>query len=45
MSFTVKIRQSDAPLAVEMGDTILTAALAAGIDYPHGCQSGRKSVV
>jgi len=40
MSFTVKIRQSDAPLSVEMGDTILTAALAAGIDYPHGCQSG-----
>jgi len=40
MSFTVKIRQSDAPLAVEMGDTILTAALAAEIDYPHGCQSG-----
>lgn len=40
MSFTVKIRQSDAPLTVEMGETILTAALAAGIDYPHGCQSG-----
>jgi naphthalene 1,2-dioxygenase ferredoxin reductase component len=40
MSFTVKIRQSDAPLAVEMGDTILTAALAADVDYPHGCQSG-----
>jgi ferredoxin-NAD(P)+ reductase (naphthalene dioxygenase ferredoxin-specific) len=40
MSFTVKIRQSDAPLAVEMGETILVAALAADIDYPHGCQSG-----
>ena len=40
MSFSVKIRQTDASLAVEMGDTILTAALAAGISYPHGCQSG-----
>jgi len=40
MSFSVKIRQTDAPLAVEMGDTILTAALAAGVSYPHGCQSG-----
>lgn len=40
MSFSVKIKQSDAPLAVEMGDTILTAALAAGVSYPHGCQSG-----
>lgn len=40
MSFTVKIRQSDALLNVEMGETILAAALAADIDYPHGCQSG-----
>ncbi len=40
MAFSVKIKQSDAPLDVEMGDTILTAALAAGVSYPHGCQSG-----
>jgi len=40
MSFTVRIRQSDVPLAVEMGETILSAALAADFDYPHGCQSG-----
>lgn len=40
MSFTVKIRQVDAPLNVEMGDTVLKAALAADIAYPHGCQSG-----
>lgn len=40
MSFNVKIRQVDAPLSVEMGDTVLKAALDADIAYPHGCQSG-----
>ncbi|HCP01558.1 MAG: oxidoreductase [Alphaproteobacteria bacterium] len=40
MSFSVKIKQSDTLLPVEMGDTILTAALAADVPYPHGCQSG-----
>lgn len=28
-------------LAVPAGQTILSAALAAGVDYPHGCKSGR----
>lgn len=28
-------------LEVEVGQTILDAALAAGIAYPHGCRSGR----
>jgi CDP-4-dehydro-6-deoxyglucose reductase/ferredoxin-NAD(P)+ reductase (naphthalene dioxygenase ferredoxin-specific) len=40
MSFTVEIRQHDAPVSVETGQTILEAALAAGIPYPHGCRSG-----
>lgn len=28
-------------IAVAKGQTILSAALEAGIDYPHGCKSGR----
>lgn len=40
MSFTVRIRQAGRSIEVEMGDTILAAALAQGIDYPHGCRSG-----
>lgn len=44
MSVTVKIRQSsEGPpreLQVELGETILEAALAADIPYPHGCRSG-----
>ena len=40
MSFQVTVRQLDAPLAVEAGQTILDAALSAGQDYPCGCQSG-----
>ena len=40
MSFTVKVRQFDGDLAVEMGQTILEAALARDLPYPHGCQSG-----
>lgn len=40
MAFTVKIRQFDGDLAVEMGQTILEAALARDLPYPHGCQSG-----
>ncbi len=28
------------PIAVDPGDTVLAAALAAGVPYPHGCQSG-----
>lgn len=40
MGFAVTVRQFDAPLDVEMGNTILQTALNAGLQYPHGCQSG-----
>ena len=40
MSFAVTIRQHAEPVTVEMGQTILEAALAAGVPYPHGCRSG-----
>lgn len=40
MTFAVTVRQLAAPLAVEDGGTILDAALAAGAEYPCGCQSG-----
>lgn len=37
----VDIRQARSALDVQEGQTILDAALAAGIPYPHGCRSGR----
>ncbi|KQU78973.1 oxidoreductase [Ensifer sp. Root31] len=37
----VDIRPAQASLEVQVGQTILDAALAAGIPYPHGCKSGR----
>lgn len=37
----VDIRQVQTSLEVLDGQTILEAALAAGIAYPHGCRSGR----
>ena len=37
----VFIPQAGRSLAVDNGQTILLAALAAGIPYPHGCKSGR----
>ncbi len=40
MAYTVKVRQFDEDLAVEMGQTILEAALARDLPYPHGCRSG-----
>ncbi|HWG79093.1 MAG TPA: 2Fe-2S iron-sulfur cluster-binding protein [Stellaceae bacterium] len=40
MSFEVRLRQHQAPLVVEPGETILDAALAQGVAYPHGCCSG-----
>src|SRR5438105_3104752 len=40
MSFAITIRQHDAPIPVEPGETILAAALAQGVPYPHGCRSG-----
>jgi CDP-4-dehydro-6-deoxyglucose reductase/ferredoxin-NAD(P)+ reductase (naphthalene dioxygenase ferredoxin-specific) len=40
MSFAVRIADHEGELAVEMGETILKAALKAGLPYPHGCRSG-----
>jgi CDP-4-dehydro-6-deoxyglucose reductase/ferredoxin-NAD(P)+ reductase (naphthalene dioxygenase ferredoxin-specific) len=40
VSFAVQVEQFDAPIAVEMGQTILDAALAQGFPYPHGCRAG-----
>ncbi len=40
MAFSIKVRQFDDDLAVEMGQTILEAALARELPYPHGCRSG-----
>jgi len=40
MGFVVSIRQHATPVCVEVGQTILEAALAAGVPYPHGCRSG-----
>lgn len=41
MTKHVDIRQAGRTLAVPEGVTILDAALADGIAYPHGCRSGR----
>jgi naphthalene 1,2-dioxygenase ferredoxin reductase component len=40
MAYQVRIRQADRPISVEPGQTILEAALAQGVAYPHGCRSG-----
>jgi ferredoxin-NAD(P)+ reductase (naphthalene dioxygenase ferredoxin-specific) len=40
MSFRATIRQHDTPLTVSIGETLLEAALAHGVPYPHGCRSG-----
>ena len=40
MGFKVRIRQCDDAIDVQMGETILQAALRNGIAYPSGCQSG-----
>lgn len=40
MSFKVKIVQVAEPLQVSPGATILSTAIAAGVAYPYGCQSG-----
>lgn len=37
----VHIRQARTSIEVQNGQTILDAALAVGIPYPHGCKSGR----
>jgi ferredoxin-NAD(P)+ reductase (naphthalene dioxygenase ferredoxin-specific) len=49
MAATVRIRQWPNPVSVAPGETVLDAALAAGVPYPFGCQSGNcgacKSVI
>ena len=40
MSVLAFIRQHGAAVPVEIGQTILEAALAAGVPFPHGCRSG-----
>lgn len=40
MIYTVNIRQHDSLVSVEIGQTILEAALTQGVPYPHGCRSG-----
>jgi CDP-4-dehydro-6-deoxyglucose reductase/ferredoxin-NAD(P)+ reductase (naphthalene dioxygenase ferredoxin-specific) len=40
MSFKVRIASADRTLEVPAGQTILDAALDAGIGFPFGCQSG-----
>lgn len=40
MSFRVTVKQFTDPLTVEMGQTILEAALERDLSYPHGCRSG-----
>lgn len=40
MTHTVRIARWAAPVAVETGQTVLEAALQAGVPYPHGCRSG-----
>src|SRR5258708_31363511 len=40
MSFKVRISRADRTIEVPTVDTILEAALDAGVGYPFGCQSG-----
>jgi ferredoxin-NAD(P)+ reductase (naphthalene dioxygenase ferredoxin-specific) len=40
MSFSVRVAQFAEPFDVEMGQTILDAALALDLPYPHGCTAG-----
>lgn len=40
MAATVRIRQWPAPVGLDPGQTVLDAALSAGVPYPFGCQSG-----
>jgi CDP-4-dehydro-6-deoxyglucose reductase/ferredoxin-NAD(P)+ reductase (naphthalene dioxygenase ferredoxin-specific) len=40
MTFRVTVQQFGEPFPVETGQTILEAALARDLAYPHGCRSG-----
>lgn len=37
------IRQWPSPIALRPGETVLAAALRAGVPFPHGCRRGRCS--
>ena len=41
MAFTILIRPTNAHISAEEGDSILDAALLAGVDYPFGCMVGQ----
>ena len=40
MAYRVVVRPSGVEVLVDEGQTILEAALAAGIDWPYGCSHG-----
>jgi ferredoxin len=40
MAYRVVVKPSGEVFEVEQGETILEAALAAGIDWPYGCAHG-----
>jgi CDP-4-dehydro-6-deoxyglucose reductase/ferredoxin-NAD(P)+ reductase (naphthalene dioxygenase ferredoxin-specific) len=40
LGYQVRVRQFAEALDVDLGETILAAALRAGLPYPHGCRSG-----
>lgn len=40
MTAKVEIRQWPEPIVVQEGQTVLEAALATGVPFPHGCRSG-----
>ncbi|MFQ5954033.1 MAG: 2Fe-2S iron-sulfur cluster-binding protein [Kiloniellales bacterium] len=44
MDYSVTISQWKRPLRVGRGDSILAAALVAGVPYPHGCSSGNCGI-
>jgi ferredoxin len=39
-AFSVRIRNRDATIPCGAGQTVLEAAIAAGVDYPYACASG-----
>ena len=41
MKHTARVVDAGRTLSVPEGETVLSAALAAGIPYPHSCQAGR----
>ncbi|MFC6673430.1 NADH:ubiquinone reductase (Na(+)-transporting) subunit F [Marinobacterium aestuariivivens] len=41
MKHSVQIKTAGTTVTVEQGDTVLDAAIAAGVAYPHSCRTGR----